>query len=792
MFKIANYLLFASLFLLVNGSFAQYKIQGNIAVETPLSISVRIKDSLNFSQVTQTDQQGKFNFSNLKKGRYLLILSGPDFKTIQSSIILNADTVISFNPAKNTIDLKDVEINLKKNLIEKKLDRTVFNVAGNVVAIGTDALELMAKVPGIRVVNDRVSLVGKGGVNIMINDKLTPLSEEDLANYLRSISSDQIAKIEVITNPSAKYDAQGNNGLINIVLKKDIAEGFKGTANLGFTQAIYPTGSAGGNLSFRKDKMTLFSNFNIRKGSSVPFEQSNVFYPTQTWNVVNKDRNFRVVPSGQLGLDYQASKNTVMGLSYNAGRTNFQSEENIKTRVLNKTQNLDSLLNSDANAKIKSHYNSANFYLKQILDTLGKQFMINADWFKYDDDKQRFFDNTSYDLHGQIVPNSFAQYLSASQQKIDLYTIKADVDLPYPVLNLSIGAKLSFIRNQSDVAFYKMKDSFYEIDQEQSNQFSYTENTQSLYLNLNKTIKRWDFQAGMRAEYTQTAGISMNSSTGNDYLKFFPTLFIVYRSNEKSQFSLNYGRRINRPAYKKLNPFRWYSNQYSYTEGNPFLQPSYNNNIEFSHTYARVLTSTLSFSNTNNGYNEVNFTDVNTNTQILRPVNLITADHYQLSNSITFNPMNWFGSTNQLDVFYTRSNSSIAATIPDLNGFGAYFSTLNQLVLNKSKTIMGDLNFWYQFPGTNDLNKMKSQYSLDIGLKKLMLDKKLQLALNATDVLKSSRQRYSSVVNHIRQEYNNYYDSQYLRFSIRYNFGNEKLKQQDRKPGNEEERRRSN
>ncbi|WP_182955636.1 outer membrane beta-barrel protein [Pedobacter gandavensis] len=784
--------MFTTQFLLANNSFAQYKIQGILAPETEAPISVTLKNSAGFLVLTKTDSQGKFSFTNVSKGNYMLVFSAVNFKTMQSVLALKSDTTISLSLTKTSIDLQDVNINYKKGVIERKIDRTVFNVDRSIAAIGTDALELMAKIPGVRVVNDRVSLIGKAGVNIMINDKLTPLTEDDLANYLRSIPADQISKIELISNPAAKYDAQGNNGLINIVLKKNVAEGFKGAANLGLTQAIYPTGSAAGNLSFKKDKITLFTNFNFRKGSSVPLEQSNVYYPNQTWNVVNKDRNFRVMPSGQIGMDYQPAKNTLIGLSYNSGQTNFHSEEHIKTTVFNKIPGIDSVLNSEANAKMKSNYHAANLYLKQSIDSLGKQLTINADWFKYTDDKQRFFDNTSYEGTGQMIPNSFAQYLSSSLQHIDLYTLKADLELPYKTFNLSMGTKVSFVKNESEVSFFKKANGIYEVDASQSNQFNYSENTQALYLNLNKTIRKWDFQAGLRAEYTQTAGVSLDATTSTDYLRWFPTLFMVYHWREKNEFSLNYGRRINRPAYKKLNPFRWYTNQFSYAEGNPFLQPSYNNNIELAHTYARVFTSTISFSNTNNGFNDLNFTEPNTNIQILKPVNLITSYHYQLSNTMVLNPFQWLESMYQLDVFYTRSKSAIEQTIPGLNGFGAYFSTLNQLVLNKSKTLMADVNFWYQFPGINGLNQMKSQYSLDIGVKKLLLAKKLQVALNASDLLKSQKDRYTAVVNNIRQEYKNYYDSQYLRLTIRYNFGNEKMKQQVRKPGNEEERQRSN
>ncbi|QDW26683.1 TonB-dependent receptor [Pedobacter sp. KBS0701] len=772
---------------------AQFSLSGKVTNQEFKAlpfVTVKISGLQNSVFYTQTDSLGTYQFK-LQTGKYSVVFSAINFKNVSRLVTITGDTIINVQLQLIPNTLTDVQVNAKKVLIEKKIDRTVFNVENSISAIGTDALELLSKIPGVRVLNDKVSLVGKGEVNVMINDKLVPLSADELSSYLKSISSANIAKIEVITNPPAKYDAQGNNGLINIVLKKVSTEGFKGSVNAALTKASYFTASTGANLNYRKNKITLSSNFNFRKGSIVPYEQSDVFYAVQTWNIVNKDWNFRTVPSGQIGIDYQASPKTVLGLFYNGGLTNFHSEENIKTRVYNQGKGIDSMLNSDANAKINSHYHSANIYLKQALDSAGKQITFNGDWFTYRDDKNRFFNNTSYFQNGMLIPNSFAKYLSTSKQNIDLYTLKADVDLPYRTFKLSFGTKLSFIKNQSDLAFYQSQNGSYRIDLQQSNLFNYNENTQALYANFNKTIKKWDFQAGLRGEYTQIDGISLNEQNKNEYFRLFPTLYIIYRANDKNNFSINYGRRINRPAYRKLNPFRWYSNEYAYAEGNPFLQPSYNDNIEFSHTY-NIFTTSLSFSKTTNGFNDVNFIDPETNIQASKPVNFITGYHYQLSNAITFNALKGWESFNQLDVFYNAANSSIAQTLGKLKGFGAYYSTLNQFVFNSSKTILGEVSFWYQFPTVDGLNKNKNQYNLDLGVKTLLLDKKMQLAITASDVFKTNRYRFSSLINNIRQEYNNYYDSRQIRLTFRYNFGNEKIKQQDRKLGNEEERRRSN
>ncbi|SDZ82475.1 outer membrane beta-barrel family protein [Pedobacter hartonius] len=716
-------------------------------------------------------------------------------QNVKDTSVMSRDTSVLKQLQKPALNLKEVKIRKAKPLIEKKTDRIVFNAESSIAGTGADVLELIGKIPGLRVVNDMISIVGKGSVNVMVNDRLVQLSGDDLASYLKSIPSDQVSKVEIIANPPAKYDAQGNNGLLNIVLKKAVNDGLQGSVNFDYSLASYSTVAAGGNLNYRKDKLSLYTNFNLRKGYIAPKELTDVFYPGQTWSSLNQYRNFRTVPSGQLGLDYQLSKNTLVGASYNGGNTRFHSDENIRTTIMNsKFQKLDSTLVSDANAKIRSGFNAVNLFLKRVIDTSGKQVLINADWFKYHDDKERFFNNNTYLNDGSLADDSFAQYLSASQQHIDLYTLKADADLPYRFFRLSFGTKFSFIRNNSDVSFYKRLMEEYVSNQDQANVFDYTENTQALYINVNKTVKKWALQLGLRAEYTQTKGLSSDEdqTDRNWYLQLFPTAFLTYRLNELNTFALSYDRRINRPMYKKLNPFRWYSNQYAYAEGNPFLKPSYSNNLELSHTYAAVLTSSVSFGYTNSGYSDVNFTDGQSNIQVLKPVNFVTGYNYQFSNSISLNPVAWLQSNSQLNLFYNLSNSSLTETSASLKGIGAYFSTSNQFYFNQDKMLSGEIGFWYQSGGIDGLQKLESQYNLDVGLRKLVLNKQLQFAAGLTDVLKSNKYRYTSLVNQIEQSYTNYYDSRKLRISIRYNFGNDRAKATARKPGNDEEIRRNN
>ncbi|WP_316801022.1 outer membrane beta-barrel family protein [Pedobacter frigidisoli] len=774
--------------------YAQYTISGKLHAESAIGISriaIKLTNASDKPVYTQSDSLGLYRFNLLKEGKYSLVFSGLNFETANLHLYLKGDTSIDVVLKEKTHVLAEVNIASEQLLTESKTDRTVFNVEKSIAATGSDALELLAKLPRVRVMNDRVSLVGKGSVNVMVNDRLVPVSDDDLSNYLKSLSAAEIAKVEVITNPPARYDAQGNSGSINIVLKKPVTNGMNGSVNTVFTQATYLTASAGGTLSYRNNKIAVNSNFNLRKGSVVPLEQSRVFYPGQTREVINRDRNYRAVASGQIGLEYQPSRQTLLGVSYSGGVTNFHSDENISTNIFNGANHIDSVLHSDANARIKSHYHSANLYLKKTLSPSGKALTVNGDWFKYNDDKERYFNSTTYLGSGVIVPSSFAAFLSGSGQTVDLYTLKTDLDLPLKIFKLSLGAKLSFIKNQSDIGFYRKEDGVYLPDLSQDNLFDYEENTQSAYFSLGKTTGKWDFQAGLRGEYTQVNGTTLNDTNRSRYFQLFPTFYAVYRAGENNSWNFNYGRRINRPPYKKLNPFRWYSNPSVYAEGNPFLLPSYNDNLEISYTYRNRFTTTLSFAKTSNGFADVNFVDAGSYFQVSRPLNFLTCYSYQLSQSVSVKPFRVWQSVNQFNVFHNVSHSAIAEALYRLNGIGAYFSTLNQLLFNPAKTFFGDVYFWYQFPAVDGLSKNRAQYNLDLGLKTLLFNKQLQVAVNVNDVLKTNQYHFENEVNHIRQEYLNYYDSRSFRISVRYNFGNEKVKQSEHRTGNEEERRRN-
>ncbi|PGH38722.1 MAG: hypothetical protein CRN43_13385, partial [Candidatus Nephrothrix sp. EaCA] len=389
-----------------------------------------------------------------------------------------------------------------------------------------------------------------------------------------------------------------------------------------------------------------------------------------------------------------------------------------------------------------------------------KKVTLDGGWFSFDYRNQRDFFNKRFDGNGAFIPKSDTYNISTSEQALSLYTLKADAELPFKKFTLSAGGKIYFLSNRNDVALYKIQNEEHKLDKDNSNQFIYKENVQALYIDAEKKVKAWGFKIGFRGENTEAGGVSAAGHQANSfkYFRLFPTAFISYKANGKNDFSISYGRRINRPGYWLLNPFRWYLNPYSYSEGDPFLQPSFSHNAEISHAYKGLLITAFSFGYKNNGFDQVTFVKKDSPAQVIRPLNFLTEYSCQLMSTLTCNPVKWLESTIQAQTYYILSNSDVPQTRPVLKGWAGYLSFDNQITFNRAKTVMGSLNFWHQSPAVSGNDNVLSLSNADLGVKSLWFKKSLQLSLIWTDVFRTNISRFYNYFNGIRQEWHNYYD----------------------------------
>ncbi|WP_394666880.1 TonB-dependent receptor domain-containing protein [uncultured Chryseobacterium sp.] len=691
--------------------------------------------------------------------------------------------------------IEQIEIVTKKKLIERKIDRLVFNVENSISAMGGDALDALKVTPGIRVLNDKISMIGKSGMIVMVDDKVIKLSGDDLIGFLKTIPSDNIKSIEVITVPPSKYEAQGNSGIINIKLNKVKQNSWNSSVRSTYTQTTYPAGTIGGSFNYNKDKISIESDLGYTNGSIAPSYNTTFFYPNQIWREVNTNRNYYDLVRGKLGVNYRFSDKFNIGVQYMSSNNKKRNLENDHSTITDNISNsIDSLIVNKAENRIRNRFNTVDFYSVYKLDTLGRKISANFNYLKFKDTQDRIFSSNNLLANNVVIPNSYYSANNISKQDIENYSANVDVDFPTKFADFTFGGKVSFTKNKTDLALYNLSSGSSIYDAAQSNRFVYKENTEALYFSASKKLsEKWETQLGLRFETTQTEGnsISLDRINKNNYSKLFPTFYLTYTPDENNIFSINYSRRLNRPNFEDLNPFRIYNNKYQYSEGNPFLQPSYSHNMELSYTLKNNWTSKLYYSKITDGSGGIILIDpVNNNLQANIILNYLNSQIIGLSESYTLNLKKWFQSYNSFDVYYSNSKSTVPYVNSNVDGFNYNLTTNNTFSLNKEKTVLFGLNYSYNFKGVSGVDRISSYSQLDVSLKFLFLNKNLSLAIIGNDILKSSIITQTSITNNYQIIYKNYEDIRFLRLSLVYKFGNKDIKSTQIEGSNEEEKNR--
>lgn len=714
---------------------------------------------------------------------------------------LFAFPILIFTQEKKTIDstsiqneIKEITISGKKKLIERKIDRIVFNVEQSVAAQGGDAMDALKVIPNVRIAGENISIIGKNSVRVMVNDKLLQISGEELQSYLKSIPTANIQKIEVITNPNAKYDAEGNSGLINILLKETKEDNWNATLRSTYQQATYERLTHGVGLSYQKNKFSAMTNINYTYGNRLYTNNIRYHYPSELWkyNMFYKTK-FNTL-SSLINLNYTLTPKSSLGfqfLGYFSDNKTFDTNNNYAHHYTN--HSLLKYYKTEGNSFSKPNNISLNLNYNHKLDDNGKKFSIDADYFTLKSDRDNYFTSDLQNFNLHQISKSYTTNFSI--QHLKNYSLKTDWELPYHWANLSFGAKINSTETQNKVAINFFDRDTLHLNESINDHFQYTENTQALYLSANKKFgKKWEAKAGLRGEYTQTKAqsISLNQTTNRDYFKLFPTFYLSYNTDDNHTFSVQYGRRIGRPAFWQLNPSREYDGNKSYTTGNPFLQPSFTDNYEIGYSYKSLLNASLFFSKNSGIISQVARHNTQEDSQIFRHENSMNSLYSGGNISLTFSPMKFWETNISINATYAEANPyNLEIYAKKYSGWEGTTSFYNTLNLNKSKTFSASFNYWYTFP-SKGMGLSGETSSLDIGFRYLALDKKLTIGLNFEDIFRSSESTFHTTDSGINQYFTQYYDSQLVRLSLVYKFGNDKISLKQRTTGNEEERNRAN
>ncbi len=639
------------------------KITGKVLDENGRSVEgatvslIRVTDSLTLKyELAAAD--GSFHFQMVKAGAYRVRVSSTG-KLPYKSERIDVDTqhllitlpVVVMHP--DTKALQEVVVTSKKHFLEQKIDRTVVNVDAIISNAGTTALEVLEKSPGVNVSeNGAISLHGKAGVTIYIDDKPTHLSGSDLQNYLRSMPSTMLSQIELMTNPPAKYDAAGTGGIINIKTKKTKLSGFNLGINLSLRQSRYTETNNSMDFNYRKDKVNVFGTlaYTVRNSfNDIDIDRQYFYNAEQPSGAFRQNSYIRRRGDGYkatLGMDVFTSAQTTLGVLFTGLVRSPNNRNNSKGQLYNATNQADSSIVSQNNEQGKFKNGTANLNYKHTFKKDGPEITANLDYLAFSTDNDQVFLNKNYNVAGKL---SSADQLNGSLPgSIHIYSAKVDYNQPIAKSwKLETGAKSSYTNTDNQADYVNIIAGNTIPDYDKTNHFLYKEAINAGYLNLNKDFKRLSIQAGLRLENTDSRGHQLgnvqkpDSSFNRNYTSLFPTLYLLYKLDTLGdhQLKLNYGRRIDRPYYQDLNPFISPLDKYTYYTGNPYLLPSYSKNYELGYIYKDRISVTLSYMDIGNRVTET--IDIRNGYYYDKPGNIGNTKIFDLNVDAGFDPTAW-------------------------------------------------------------------------------------------------------------------------------------------------------
>lgn len=674
------------------------KVTGFTEKEAPMVQLLRVSDK-GLVKVVIPENNGEFVFEKLADGHYVINIKDLQYEPFTSEEInispQNQTARLSEIALKQAAkEMQEVKVVATKPFVQRTIDRVIIDPDALLSNAGTTALDVLEKAPGLLVdVNGNITMKGKPGVMIFIDDKPTYLSSTDLANYLRSLPSGSIQSVELMTNPPAKYDASGNAGIINIRLKKNTVKGLNGGINLAYGQGRYSRTNNSINLNYRINKLNFFGNVAVNKNRSFQDLTINRYYytPQGVYNSGFTQNSYIKMDMGsqnaRVGVDYYVNDKSTLGVGV-SGFFNPQIRTNDNNaKVLNASNEPQSLIHSYTSSERKWKNGSANFNYNLKLDNKGKELLVNADYVGYNSDHSQSLENKTSAPNGSLSGQSVLN--SSLPSEITIKSFKADYAHPTTRMGkFDFGAKYSDVDTDNTALFWDVENGVSRPNYQFTNRFLYREQISAGHINYAKNGKKLSVQLGLRLENTNAKGNQLGNEQLKDstfhfkYTSLFPTAFMLYKldSLQRHQLGLSVGRRINRPDYQSLNPFTYPIDLYTFYGGNPFLKPTFSYNVELSHTYKNFLTTTLEYSLINNLINETN--EQRGTIYYSRPGNFGKQQILGISVNGTFNPTKWW----TLQIYTESKNIDINTKIYDQplveNRWYWYIGPVNQFKIN--------------------------------------------------------------------------------------------------------------
>ncbi|MDF4222823.1 TonB-dependent receptor [Maribacter sp. M208] len=711
-----------------------------------------------------TDIDGNFKVET-PPGKYNISIEYISYKTYKlPDQILRASTDLgTIKLALDVAQLEAVEVVGEKTTVEVRLDKKIYNIGKDLTNSGATITDALNNVPSVDVdVEGAISLRGNENVRILINGKPSALAGFGSTDALTQLPADAIEKVEVITSPSARYDAEGTAGILNIVLKKEKTLGFNGSVN---TTIGYPVNSGiSVNANLRTDKFNLFNTtgYNYRDAPGNAFYDNT--YTSGSYDRIIEDRNYFRLRKGfntNLGLEYFITEeSSITGSIFYRTSKSEDETENTNQRFVNSTLDSETFRTEDEGEDDENYQFSLNYINN--LDDDGQKLTVDAQYSNGVEDK------TNIIQENNTLPNDDLIVLENVFEKEtqNEYLVQADYVLPMGDAQFEAGYRGTFEKTETDYRLDSLNQTtgLFDINQDLTNLFAYTENVNALYTQYGNKFGKFSFLLGLRLENTQLKGeltslydsseledqlgVDVDANFDKNYLGLFPTVNLIYELGENESISLGYNRRINRPRGRYVNPFPSRSSRTNIFQGNPDLDPAFSNAFDVGYLKRwdkLTLTSSVYYQRETDSFERIQEETGETTTdgiEIIRsiPINLSTNDRIGVEAGILYNAAKWLRLNSSFNFFQFSTEGAF-------NGIDygttntSWFARFSSKVSLPAK-VDWQTNAFYRGPSSTAQTENGGIFSLNLAFSKDILNDNGTLSLNVSDLL-NSRKRTS-------------------------------------------------
>lgn len=724
-----------------------------------------------------TNENGIFTIEGLADSTVKLVIKDLEFAPLEKTLNLNEDhSNLKIILKKEVQDIQEIVMTKQKPLVKRKIDRLEFNVENSNIS-SLNAWEILKKTPGVTASNDVLAIKGSQSILVTINDKRVMLTGDELKNLLENTQGEDLKTVEVITNPPAKYEASGS-AVLNIVMKKNTIEGYRGVLSSKYVQTQYAKGVGGISQYYKKNKLSLMGSYNLGTG---------IYYREGTDYVNYTEDQTRWI-STMNRKDQSKSQNTVSFNaeyeidSLNSVSLNYSGFFNPKSFG---TYHVPTLIYNNQNV-VESSYTTINDHQSRIINN---SLSFQADR-KFNDKNKitwtnYFAGNNAQKYQNVLTYLNFANeeptennFVTDNSSDVQLYSTQADYQWKNEKWELESGGKYSFVKTNSQLDFSDNENGELEYRADKSNVFDYKEHNFALYSSLAYNPGKWNFKAGLRAEKIDLEGVVSEpfEVNKNNYWKLFPTLYAQYITKSNHQFGLSYGKRISRPSYWWLNPAKSYYNLFSYFKGDPKLKATIIHNLNLTYTY-KDWNVDLYYRKEIFPSMEISYQEPSNNNLIYYFTNIEKGQAYGLSLYKNFQIKPWWSLSLSENLEHNENYFvGIDQILYRNKVWNLVYDVSTSFTLDKNSEWKLELGHRYNSPSIQGTFTISSSSSAYFVMNRKFFDKKLEASLIFNDIFRTSGEKVSTRYANQDNYFLDYRDTQSISISLKLNFGNQSVK----------------